>query len=321
MTLVQRWRKLIFLEHKPESGEVVLRQRRVFTVPSKPGWMFILLLLILFIASTNYNLSLGFALTFVLAAVAAINAFFGFRNLAYLHLHAGTVSPVFAGEDARYTIHIDNRHAYTRYAIWIGFHHHAYPAKPCDIAAHSQLSLQLSYPTSERGWQPIPRIRLETWFPLGLLRAWSTWLPDSQALVYPRPEPDPPPLPRAGNQQQDHAGQSGQEDFSGVRAYQPGDALKHLAWKHIARIDTAIGGQLISKQFSGGSGTDIRLDFHALPRHMDTELKLSRMTSWVLEADNSGQNYSFCLNQHQFPAASGIAHRDACLRALALFEQ
>ena len=310
---------MLFLEHKPESGEVFLRQRRVFTLPSKAGWMFILLLLLLFIASVNYSLSLGFALTFVLAAVAAVNAFFGFRNLAYLHLNAGSASPAFAGEETRYTIHISNRRAYTRYAIWIGFHDQSYPAKARDIPARSQLSLELSYPTGERGWQPIPRIRLQTWFPLGLLRAWSTWLPDARALVYPRPEPNPPPLPRSGHQQQEHTAQTGQEDFSGVRAYQSGDALKHLAWKHIARVDTDLGGQLISKQFSGAGGSDIQLDFNTLPRHMDVELKLSRLTSWVLEAERCGQTYSFKLGPHYFPAACGQAQQDTCLRALALF--
>src|SRR5450830_905547 len=80
-SLQQRLRKTLFLEHKPESGEVLLGQRRVFTLPSKPGWTFVLVLLLMFITATNYNLSLGFALTFVLGSIAMVNAFFGFRNM------------------------------------------------------------------------------------------------------------------------------------------------------------------------------------------------------------------------------------------------
>jgi len=322
--LTERWkarlRKIIFLEHQPESGEVFLTQRRVFTLPSKAGWMFFLMLLILFISATNYNLSLGFALTFVLGSVALISVFLCFRNLGYLHLNAGPAQAVFAGEETQFTIFLINRRKYQRYAIWVGFNGKNTQDKAYDIAPESQTSVQLSCPTHSRGWQEIPRIRLQTWFPLGLLRAWSTWLPDARALVYPEPEPHAPPLPTSGATSNEREGQGGNEDFSGVRAYQPGDALKHLAWKQIARVDTALGGQLVTKQFTSGAGSDILLDFSALPRTMNLELKLSRMTRWVLEADQAGLLYGFRLGQEEYAPAQGPAHRDACLRALALYE-
>lgn len=318
--LSQTLRRLIFLEHRPESGEVFLNQRRVFTLPSKAGWMYVLLLLLLFVAATNYSLSLGFALTFVLTAVALVNAFLGFRNLAYLHLQAGPAPAVFTGEEAQYTLHLINRRTHQRYAIWVGFAAAGHPQHPLDIAPHSRSSLQLSYPTSRRGWQAIPRVRLQTFFPLGLLRAWSTWLPDVQALVYPQPEAGAPPLPGGGLARSDVQGHAGEEDFAGVRAYQTGDALKHLAWKQIARIAPELGGQLVTKQFAGGSGSDVLLDFASLPRQLDTEAKLSRLTSWVLDADSRGLQYGFRLGDTEFSAAQGPAHRDACLRALALYE-
>jgi len=315
-----RLRKMIFLEHKPESGEVFLKQRRVFTVPSKPGWMFVLVLLLMFVTATNYNLSLGFALTFVLASIAIVNAFFGFRNLAYLHLIAGPAQAVFAGEETQYTVLLINRRAHHRFAIWVGIAEPNHPETAVDIAPQSQVVLKLSYPTRQRGWQAIPRIRLQTWFPLGLLRVWSTWLPDAKALVYPQPEPNAPPLPISGLSNDAELGQSGHDDFAGIRAYQAGDAMKHLAWKHIARVDTALGGQLVTKQFEGGAGSDIVIDYASLPRVMETELKLARMTSWVLEADRNGLVYAFRLGNSDLAPAQGSAHRDACLRALALYD-
>lgn len=93
----KKLRRMIFLEHKPENGEVFLNQRRVFTLPSKPGMVYLVLLLIMFLASTNYSLNLGFALTYVLGGVALINVFFAFRNLPYLHLLAVPARSVFAG--------------------------------------------------------------------------------------------------------------------------------------------------------------------------------------------------------------------------------
>ena len=319
-SLQKKFRQLLFLERHPESGEVFLKQRRVFTLPSKAGWMFALLLLVLFIASANYNLNLGFALTFTLTSCAIVNALFGFRNLAYLHLLAGPVAPVFAGEEAQFTLHLINRRAHFRYAIYVGFAAKGHAEQALDIAPNSRATLHLSHPTTQRGTLAIPRVRLQTWFPLGLLRVWSTWLPDTLALVYPQPEPSAPPLPFATLAGRDGQGQAGDEDFSGVRAYQSGDALKHLAWKHIARVDLDAGGTLITKQFSGGAASELCLDFSRLPVTLDLELRLSRMTSWVLDADASGLAYAFRLGATDYPAASSETHRMECLRALALYD-
>ncbi|MES2048550.1 MAG: DUF58 domain-containing protein [Pseudomonadota bacterium] len=318
--LQQRFRQLVFLEHRPESGEVFLKQRRVFTVPSNAGWAFVILLLILFIASTNYNLNLGFVLTFVLGGCAWVNAFLGFRNLAYLHLLAGPVAPVFAGEEAQFTLHFINRRKHWRYALHVGFASKGHPAQTIDIGPDSRKTVQLSCPTIQRGRMPIPRVRIQTWFPLGLLRAWSTWMPDTQALVFPQPEQFAPPLPVTGAANKDGQGLAGDEDFSGVRVYQAGDALKHLAWKHIARVDLDAAGSLISKQFSGGSASDVLLDFSSLATNLDVELRLSRMTSWVLLADASGLAYAFRLGAIEYPAAIGASHRIDCLSALALYQ-
>ena len=53
----------------PEHGTVVLVHRRVYIVPARLGWLFAATLAILLIGSINYALSLGFALTFLLAGL------------------------------------------------------------------------------------------------------------------------------------------------------------------------------------------------------------------------------------------------------------
>src|SRR2546428_13384482 len=53
----------------PERGTVTLVHRRVYIVPTQLGLLFALTLLILLVGSINYALSLGFALTFLLAGM------------------------------------------------------------------------------------------------------------------------------------------------------------------------------------------------------------------------------------------------------------
>lgn len=316
---VNKW---LFQIRDAEPGEVFLSQRRVFIVPSRPGLGLGLMLVVLFIGSVNYNLSLGFALTFLIAGCAVIDMYLTFRNLAYLHLTAGRVPPVFAGEDARFELHVINRRKHDRYAIWLRFIGESLPdlAQPVDVSAHGSCRVVLGAPARQRGWLPAPRVRLETRFPLGLLRAWSYWQPDAKALVYPRPEQDPPPLPLASEVQKDGQGVAGQDDFAGIRAYQFGDSMRRLAWRQIARLDTASGGTLVSKHFEGGAASELVLDISTLPYGMDTEMKLSRLTSWVIEAEMRGLPYAFRLGETAFSAALGPVHQEACLRALALYD-
>lgn len=306
-----------------EPGEVFLHQRRVYIVPTHPGLLFCAMLLALFIGSINYSLSLGFAFTFMLAACALIDMYLTFRNLAHLHLVAGRTTPVFAGEEAQFELHLINRSRHDRYALWIDFlsDGRASLAQAVDVAAHATCSMMLSTPAKERGLLQAPRVRLQTRFPLGLMRAWSYWQPDAKALVYPRPEDDAPLLPMGHTEKSNGHGQAGQEDFAGIRGYQAGDSLKRLAWRQIARVGPESGGALVTKHFEGGAATEIAIDFTQLPRQMDTEAKLSRMTRWVIEAEARGVPYAFRLGDEIHSAALGPAHREACLRALALYQK
>lgn len=317
----KRLNKWLFRLHAPEPGEVFLNQRRVFIVPTHPGLMFCVMLLALFIGSLNYNLSLGFGFTFLIAGCALIDMHLTFRNLAHLHLTAGRAAPVFAGEDAQFELHLINRRKYDRYAIWLDFvtDDRSELAQAVDVMANATRSVVLATPAQERGWLNAPRVRLQTRFPLGLLRAWSYWQPDAKALVYPRPEDHAPPLPLTGAEKGDGLGFAGQDDFAGIRNYQAGDSLKRLAWRQIARLAPDLGGALVTKHFEGGAAAEIVLDFAQLPHNMDTEAKLSRMTRWVIEAEARGLPYAFRLGSISHAAALGPSHQQACLRALALY--
>lgn len=320
--LQHRIDKSLFQLRDAEPGEVFLNQRRVFIMPSQPGLAFTVMLGILFIGSVNYNLSLGFALTFLLGACAVIGMHLTFLNLAFLHLTAGKTTPVFVGENALFELHVMNRRKRPRYAIWLCFIDHKTTPQAVDVEAHTTSSAILTSTTVKRGWHHAPRVRLQTHFPLGLLRAWSYWQPDAKTLVYPQPESSSslPPLPMTATQQAEGNTQAGHEDLAGVRPYQLGDSPKHLAWRQIARQDSESNAKLITKQFDGGAASDLSIDYATLPQTMSIEAKLSRMAGWILDAERQGLPYAFRLNDIIYTTSIGITHQQACLQALALYE-
>src|SRR5918995_5685611 len=101
----------------PERGVVVLVHRRVYIVPTRLGFYFAATLLVLLIGSINYALSLGFALTFLLAGLGLVGMVHTARNLARVAVSAGRAAPVFAGESAQFRLYLDGRGPFDRPAI------------------------------------------------------------------------------------------------------------------------------------------------------------------------------------------------------------
>ncbi len=314
--MLDRW---LFQLKDREPGEVPLVMRRVFILPTRPGLAFVGLLLIMFIGSVNYNLGLGFVLTFFTGSCAIVDMYLTARNLAFLRLAPGRAQPVFAGAEAQFELLLRNPTPRDRYAVWLGFQDDGAPRQAVDVAAGGSAAIVLSRPTRERGWLAAPRVRLFTRFPLGLFGAWAYWQPDLKVLAYPQPEVAPPPLPTSGAAREDGYGMVGLDNFSGIRSYQPGDPMRHLAWRQIARLHPADGGNLVSKQFEGGAVSDLLLDLAALPPMLDLETRLSRLAAWVLEAERRALPYALSAGHRHIAQGLGEAHCAECLRALALY--
>lgn len=62
-TRLQRW----FWSRLPRRDSTVLQQRNLYILPTGAGWLLLATLLALLIASINYQLNLGYLLTFLIA--------------------------------------------------------------------------------------------------------------------------------------------------------------------------------------------------------------------------------------------------------------
>ena len=306
----------------PEHGAIVLGHRRVYIVPSRLGWLFAGTLGILLVGSINYALSLGFGLAFLLAGVGLAGMVHTTRNLVRLSVRAARCEPVFAGDAAQFHLLLSNGAQYDRPEILLR-HVASGAQRTVDVGAASLTEAVLAVPAARRGWLPLGRVMLETRFPLGLFRAWSYVEPDSRCLIYPRPEMGAlPPLAPSTQAGGARAHAQGSDDFSGLRAYQPADSPRHVAWKSVARSDTqhSRSDDMLTKQFAGDAVAELWLDLSELPATLGLEQRLSRLAGWVLAAERAGAHYGLRLPGSEIAPARGDAHRAACLEALALHE-
>jgi uncharacterized protein (DUF58 family) len=308
--LRQKFRTWLFRPHI-ESGTVTLNQRRIFIVPTRQGFGFVGVLLLMLLGDINYNLSLGYVLTFLLGSVGLMTMLHTFRNMAQLEIRAGRVEAVFAGDSAQFAFHFHNNGELPRYRLHL-HDDHAHTVI-FDLPAQHSTEVKLSIPAARRGWLDSGRLTLHTEFPLGLFHAWSYLQFDTRCLVYPRPSAPLPLPPGTAEDGSGTATASGDEDFAGLRGYVAGDAIQRIAWKAAARER---GLQV--KQFSASQGSRLWLDWNLVPA-ADTEHRLGILARWVLDAEAQGLLYGLRLPGLELSPRHGVAHREECLRALALF--
>jgi uncharacterized protein (DUF58 family) len=185
-----------------------------------------------------------------------------------------------------------------------------------DVPAGGIAEVVLGVPAARRGWLALGRVMLETRFPLGIFRAWSYVEPNLRCLVYPKPERSALPQPSAESARGAlRSPTPGNDDYSGMRAYQLSDSPRHVAWKAVARSEN-----MLTKQFTGEAAAELWLDWARLPQ-FDVESRLSRLAGWVLEAERSGMQYGLRLPGVEIAPGRGEAQRAACLQALAVYEK
>ena len=312
---ITRW----FINRLPRTDQLLLTHRNVYILPTRAGLMLGLTLLVLLVGSINYQLNLGYLLTFLLLGCSVVGMHVCHGNLRGLNLRLEPPEPCFARQTALLDIALDNAGRRIRHGIAVGeagAQHWAWT----DVPAEGSARVQVGWSPPGRGRHALPQLSAQTGFPLGTFRVWTYWRPAAELLVYPAPETPAPPLPpgepRPGGVNARHARTSG--DFDGVRSYRRGDPMKSVAWKKAAQHWAAGRDELVSRDQAAHLQThELWLDL-AQCGAADLERRLSRVCAWVLAAERQGLDYGLRLPGREIAPDQGPAHQRRCLEALAL---
>lgn len=295
----------------PRSRNVTLQHKSIYVLPTRQGLLFLLVIAIMWLLGTNYENNLILAAAFLLISVMIVSIIHAYKNLSGLQFQALASRSVFAGEYAEFTILVTSpgRH-YENVQIALD----SSLAVTLDLIESNEQHLKLVALSRTRGWLIPRRLLVETFFPLGIMRAWSWVQLDMQALIYPAPlKSDEPPLAQHGAEEGDILARDNPEDFYGLTPYQPGMPLARVAWKQYSR-----GAGLHLKDYVGYQSQDVWLDWHMLAG-LDTEMRLSQLCYWVLQLNKTTTQYGLCLPDKIIELGSGEHHAELVLRALALY--
>jgi len=298
----------------PVGETVTLTRKNIGIFPGRAGWSFLVVVLLLWLVATNYENNLVMGLAFLLISLFVVSILHTFANFTGLKVRVLKNEPCFAGEDACFELQVerlDGRPCENMVFRW----GEAAPVVVSLLNGQSQ-RLKVFVPTQQRGWFKPGRLIIESYYPLGLLRAWVSLKVDCETLVYPKPVAGGLAPPASGSESGDGelSSRAGNEDFAGFKNYHPGASLRQVAWKQYAR-----GSGLHLKDYAATLDHRIWLDWDFL-EGLEREARLSRLCYWAILSEQNDELYGLRLPGHELPPERGPLHRQRVLKTLALFE-
>ena len=294
-----------------DAPQLILTSRRIYILPTASGLVFALMVATMLAGAMNYNNNLGFALTFMLTGIGIVTIYHTHRTLSGLRLNYLGAESVFAGDTMDVRFALVNAAPTPRDEIFLDWEDAG--EIPAGVAPLDSRTIRMPLPTHQRGFMPLPGLRVCTRAPLGLVRAWAWIHMEASPLVWPRPA-----VRFSGAQQLDSDAprpglqHKGEDDFAGLRSYQHGDSPRRIAWKSYAR-----SGDLLVRDYRGGSPEDpVWIDWDALPPG-DVETRVARLTRMVIDAFEADRSWGLRMPGSRIDPAHGREHLHRCLRRLA----
>jgi uncharacterized protein (DUF58 family) len=278
----------------------------------------------MYLAAVNYANNLIYAILYLIASLTFVSIFHTWRNLASLEVEHIRVNPAFAGEEVRVEIHLRNPGKHTiyglnfaRYDVTMGLTRRPQPLRNrgggvVRLPPGDSCAVEAVFPSGRRGIYRFETLLVWSSFPFGLISAAVRVPVDSVYFIYPQPKGSGvwPTMHPSGDEGSPNSRGPG-DDFAGVRAYMPGESLRHVDWKAYAR-----GRPLSVKQFTGGEGRELWFDAGELAR-FPLEDRLSQLALWIVNAEEEEIPYILRLGRTMLPLGIGPAQSRRALEILA----
>jgi len=321
LSKLQNW----LLKRVKSKDSAILTSKSIYILPTREGLFYAVIVLLMLSAAINFNNSLVFFCTFLLAGMGIISMHMTQQNLLNLQFSITHVKPVFCFQtiDLPLIITLSSEDP-VKYSIAIQFtpQQTADKSQPvisfseqlADVKNSDKTLLHLSCQSFQRGPFILPPLMISTRYPLGLFRAWAHIQLNNDAIVYPKPvEKFDHKAQNGSNSEGQSTKGRGFDDFSGFKSYQTGESLKHIHWKAYAREQG-----LLTKTFSGGNNNEYWLNWSEFNTGIET--RLSQLCRLIIEAEAQGDRYGLILPDSSINISQGQSHQHQCLKALALYQ-
>ncbi|WP_202740603.1 MULTISPECIES: DUF58 domain-containing protein [Acinetobacter] len=271
-------------------GSKILLQKDVLVFIYKQGFLYLVLIVITFIAGINYanNLILGFC--FLISAILCISFYLTFKQLHGLQIELVAAKVGQVDQPLILKILLKQSAQTVRYLRlnWQEQEHFLY-------LDQTQQCLELAVLPEQRGRYELDALKIYATYPLGLVRAWTYLYPQQEVWI----------APKATDWQKEHKlqpnpAQDSLDEFKELRTFQYGDSYQNVAWKQVAR-----GQGFLIKMFEAQtSHQHLDIDYQHIPA-LGHEQKLSLMMGLIEQCEQSGNDYAVILPHARLESGQG----------------
>lgn len=283
---VQKW----FAARFQFDGKKQLKQRDVLVFIYKQGYLYLVLILITFIAGINYANNLILAFCFLISAILCMSFYLTFKQLHELHIEITVPELGQVGKTLPIQLNIRQDTLKIKY-LFIKIDQQIYPLLLDRL--EQQLTVELL--AEQRGLFSLPTIQLFSTYPFGLVRAWSYFYFKKELWI----------APKAAYFQHEYrsaldTGLPDMDEYRELRSFQAGDALQWISWKQAAR-----GQGLYVKQFEDQRDLNvIHIEYDNMPS-TEHEEKLSLMMGLVEQCEQQQAQYTLSIKDLNIQQGNG----------------
>jgi len=266
-----------------------LLQKDVLVFIYKQGFLYLVLILITFIAGINYgnNLILGFC--FLLSAILCISFYLTFKQLHDLKIEIVMPEVGQVNQPSIIRLMLKQQDKTVRY-----LRIQSSQQEQMIYVNQVQQTIELPVLPQQRGLYEFGVIKVYSTYPLGLVRAWTYLYPKQKIWI----------APRAHDWQKEHKNQAHDslDEFKELRAFRQGDSYQNVAWKQVAR-----GQGFFIKMFEAQANHQhLEIDYQQIPA-LGHEEKLSFMMGLVEQCEQLGDDYALILPHARLESGQGYS--------------
>ncbi|MFG0587026.1 DUF58 domain-containing protein [Acinetobacter sp. YQ_14] len=269
-----------------------LLQKDVLVFIYKQGFLYLILILITFIAGINYgnNLILGFC--FLLSAILCISFYLTFKQLHDLKIEIVMPEVGQVNQPSIIRLMLKQQDKTVRY-----LRIESSQQEQMIFLNQVQQTVELPVLPQQRGLYEFGVIKVYSTYPLGLVRAWTYLYPKQKIWI----------APKAHDWQKEHKNQSTSahdslDEFKELRAFRQGDSYQNVAWKQVAR-----GQGFFIKMFEAQANHQhLEIDYQQIPA-LGHEEKLSFIMGLVEQCEQLGDDYALILPHARLESGQGYS--------------
>lgn len=291
-------------------------KKRTKTRPTREGFFFVLLSLIIGFAALNTGNNLLYVVFGITLSLVAISGIVSMINISSIEISLDSHSDIYALTPGYLWISVKNKKSFIpSYSVTIEIQKSYYYLESLGAGENERMMVRSFF--KDRGPCTLPSVSVSTRYPFGFFKKWVSSKSTEKILVFPKLSEK--------TESREFTGLKAGENISGVNGrsselkslknYSQGDSLRDIHWKISAKAD-----RLITKQYFSENSRTVRIDFRpAQLNSSELEKYISQKASTYINFLKKGYDVEFVAPDKKFISVARNLRDKSVLTYLAMY--